>query len=279
MTEHNDKAASRDPNVTEFFDSVTELFDSVFDGWRKSSTVREIWRRVYGEDYPEEADPMSFVTLTDLRRIASKIHVGPGQTLVDLGCGCGGPGLWVARATGANLLGVDLSRLAVELAAQRAVSFRLAERARFQTGDFVATGLPPAAFDGAMSVDTLWIVPDKVGAVREVARILRPGARFIFTTWDIDLVPPGFPPQVEDHHQLLREAGFRVETYEETPAWEERERAVYEGLRAAQDDVILEMGEAAARPLLAEATLLPGLADGVDYLSRMRRVLVSALRP
>lgn len=271
MAEPNNREASTHPNLT-------ELFNTIFDGWVKSSTVRQIWRRVYGEDYPEEADPMSFVTLTDLRRIAQEIHVGPSQSFVDLGCGCGGPGLWVARKTGANLVGVDLSQVAVEHAAQRAVSFGLAQRPRFQSGDWVATGLPAAAFDGAMSVDALFIVPDKVAAAHEVARILRRGARFIFTTWDIDLAPTGFPPQVKDHRPLLREAGFTVETYEETPAWEERERAVYEGLREAQANVIAEMGEAAARPLLDEATLLPGLADGTDYLSHMRRILVAARR-
>ena len=129
-----------------------------------------------------------------------------------------------------------------------------------------------------MSVDALWLVPDKAAAAHEAARILRRGACFVFTTWDIDLAPTGFPPQAADHRPLLREAGFAVETYQETPAWEERERAVYEGLRNAEAKVIVEMGEAAARPLLDEATLLPGLSDGTDYLSHMRRILVVARR-
>ena len=96
MAEPNNKEASTSPNWP-------ELFNTLFEGWVNSPTVRQIWRRVYGENYPEEADPMSSVTLTDLRRIAQDIHVGPSQTFVDLGCGCGGPGLWVARETGANL--------------------------------------------------------------------------------------------------------------------------------------------------------------------------------
>ena len=32
-------------------------------------TLRRIWRGAYGRDYPEEADPFGFVTVTDLRRI------------------------------------------------------------------------------------------------------------------------------------------------------------------------------------------------------------------
>jgi ubiquinone/menaquinone biosynthesis C-methylase UbiE len=269
MAESSSKEEMTQPNWA-------ELFNIGFEGWAKSATVRHVWHKVYGEDYPEEVDPLSFVTVTDLRRIAQALRVGSGQTFVDLACGRGGPGLWVARESGAALVGIDFSQVAVEHATQRTDAFGLAGRARFQLGDFTATGLPAAALDGAMSVDALCFVPDKAAAVREVARILRSGARFVFTTWDIDVVAADWPPQVNDHRPVLREAGFAVETYEETPEWEPRQRAVYEGLRGAQVQVIAEMGEAAAGPLLAEANLLPGLADGTDYLAHMRRILVVA---
>jgi ubiquinone/menaquinone biosynthesis C-methylase UbiE len=269
MAELSSKEGTTQPNRA-------ELLNIVFEGWAKSATVRRVWHDVYGEDYSEEVDPISFVTLTDLRRIAQELQVGPGQTFVDLACGRGGPGLWVARDRGATLVGLDFSRVAVEQATQRIGLFGLAGRARFQVGDFTATGLPTTAFHGAMSVDALWSVSDKVAAVREVARLLRSGARFVFTTWDVEVAPAAWPPQLNDHRPVLREAGFTVETYEETPEWEPRQRAVYEGLRGAQAQVMAEMGEVAAGPLLAEANLLPGLADGTDYLAHMRRILVVA---
>jgi len=255
---------------------VAELFNTGFAGWSKSPTLRHVWRKVYGGDYPEEVDPFSFVTVTDLRRIAQELRVGPGQTFADLACGRGGPGLWVARESGAALVGVDFSRVAVEHATQRIGAFGLSGRAWFQVGDFTATNLPATALDGAMSVDALWLVPDKAAAIREVARLLRSGAHFVFTTWDVDLLPPGWPPQLSDHRPTLREAGFTVESYGETPEWEPRQRAAYEGLRGVEAKVIAEMGEAAGRPLIAEANLLPGLVDGTDYLARQRRILAVA---
>ena len=54
---------------------------------RKSPTVRQIWRDAYGDDFPDKAEPLSYVTLTDLRRIASTLGVGPGATIVNLGSG------------------------------------------------------------------------------------------------------------------------------------------------------------------------------------------------
>ncbi len=186
-----------------------ERFDAIYSVVSGSATYWNIQRDVYGPQYAEEAAPYSFVTLVDLERIATAIGVLPGQTLVDIGCGQGGPGMWVARTTGAQLTGIDISPIAVAQAAGRAMAFGLEGRARFQTGEFAATGMPDAAFDAAISVDVLWVAPDKPAALREVARILRPGGTFVFTSWDFATSPPD-EPQPSHHEPLLREAGFAI---------------------------------------------------------------------
>src|SRR5207302_1339153 len=81
-----------------------EDFDVKFAAVGNSSTLRRIWLEAYGNDYSQEVEPYSFVTLTLLRRIAQQLRVGPGQSFADLGCGRGGPGLWVARELGASLI-------------------------------------------------------------------------------------------------------------------------------------------------------------------------------
>lgn len=251
-----------------------ERWDANFAGRARGQTLERIWRAAYGEEYPQEADPNGWTTLSELRRIASELRVGPRETFVDLGCGAGGPGLWVARATGAAVVGIDVSAVAVEQATRRASVSGLGERAHFQVGDFQATGLPDAAFDGAMSVDVLLLVPDKPAAVREVARILRPGARFIFTTRDVDL--PSLrgitAAQVADHRPLLVAAGFVVEAYEEPPDWERGQQAVYAGILDAQSLLIEEMGEPAARRWIEQAQQRP------DELPHARSILVVARR-
>lgn len=45
--------------------------------------------------------------------MADALRVGPGQKIADLGCGRGGPGQWIARATGAGLVGIDVSEVAL----------------------------------------------------------------------------------------------------------------------------------------------------------------------
>ena len=237
-----------------------------------------ILREVYGDDYPAEADPRSFITLTELRRIALELRVGPGQTIVDLGCGHGGPGLWVARETGAALIGIDLSAAAIDLAPGRAEDFGLAQRAIFHVGDITATGLADRSVDGTMSVDVLWAVADKGAVLHECARILKPGARFVFTSWDRERNPPGYPPPFTNHEPLLRAAGFSVHEYAVQSGAEERRRAVYERALAARDELVREEGEEGVRRILFEARATLGLEDGVDYLSFSRRILVVAQR-
>ncbi|MFC5992628.1 class I SAM-dependent methyltransferase [Pseudonocardia hispaniensis] len=245
-----------------------------------SATRRRIRREVYGSEYPEDVDPRSFVTRSQLRRLAQELRVGPGNQIVDLGCGQGGPGLWAARQTGAGLLGIDLSDHAIASAARRAAELGLADRARFSVGDIVATGLPDATFDAAMSIDVLWAVPDKAGALCEAARILKPGARFVLTSWDRDRTPPGaLAPAVGDHRPLLAHAGFVVEHYNVDPAAERLRRIFYKRIVAAEETLKLEVGHEATSRLMFEAKGNLGLTDGVDYLVHSRRIFVVARRP
>jgi SAM-dependent methyltransferase len=242
----------------------------------ESPTRQRIRREVYGDEYPVEADPRSFVTLTELRAIARDLGVGAVQTIVDLGCGQGGPSCWVARETGAALVGIDLSTVGVARASERAQNLGLADRTRFQVGDITSTGLPEASFDAAMSIDVIWSVPDKLGVLREAARILRPGARFVFTNWDRDRTPPGYLPPLADHRPLLERAGFEIETYRVQPDAETKRRAYHEAIVAAEQGLVQEMGEEAAARLMFEAKGALGLTDGVDYLAHSRRIYVVA---
>ena len=147
--------------------------------------LKRIYRDAFGDENPEEANPSAFFSQTTLRRLAVALHVGPGKTIVDLGCGHGGPGLWVAQELGANLIGIDLSPGGVALARERAAELGLtAKRAVFQVGDMTATGLPDHRCDAAMSLDVLTFVPNKAAAVNEVARVLRPQGYFAFTSWE-----------------------------------------------------------------------------------------------
>lgn len=256
---------------------ATEAFDRSHGGRMKSAAVEGIYRAAFGDDYPADAQPNAFYSGATLRRLADALRVGPGQTVADLGCGHGGPGVWVARRAGANLIGFDLSPVGIDLARRRAAAVGLGERARFVVGDLTTTGLPDASCDAVMSMDVLVFVPDKAAAIGEAARILHPGGRFAFTTWEQlgDSALRSHPlagvresTRIADHRPLLEGAGFAVETYEEPPGWRRQQRALAEGIAAAAADVAADMG--AHYPAMARGFL--------DDLPLLRYVFVVARR-
>jgi SAM-dependent methyltransferase len=252
-----------------------ETFDAAFLASASSPTLMAIVREVYGSEYPEDAEPYSFVTVSDLRRISDVLAVGAGQTVLDLCCGRGGPGLCVAQATGASLIGVDWSPVGVAHAQKAALRMGLADRAWFEVADASATGLPDESCDAVMSIDALQLVPDRPAAIREVARVLRPGGVFAFTTWEIDPRASNDSAEqrlVRDHTPTLEAAGLRVEYRAPIPGSREYEKGFFEGILAHRDELTAEMGPAVAGEMCEEAnTVLP-------KLDAARRVLIVARR-
>ena len=108
--------------------------------------MRAVWRRA-DPDLPAEVEPFSFVSAALLGHVARALGLSPSETLVDLGCGHGGPDLWLARLAGASLVGVDFSAVAVGQASRRAGSFGPQGRARFVVGDLGSAGLAEVAVE------------------------------------------------------------------------------------------------------------------------------------
>jgi ubiquinone/menaquinone biosynthesis C-methylase UbiE len=250
--------------------STAEASDGIFAALAQSPTIRRIWREAYGDEYPEEAQPFGFITLSMLQRIAREARVETGQTLGDLACGSGGPGLWVARTTGARLVGMDYSSVAIQQARQRGAAFGLSDRADFLISEITAIPLPDASLDAAMSVDAFQFFPDQPAALREIARILRLGARLVLTTWDASHPRAQGTRHSSQYQTMLQETGFALESYEAIPDWEKSQGAVYAGILAEQESLTVELGEIVANKLFFEAREFPArVAD-------RRRVLIVA---
>jgi len=68
--------------------------------------------------------------------VCRKLRLGPGETLLDIGCGWGGLSMWAARHYGARAHGVTLSRAQAEWAAARIMEEGLGDRCRVEHRDF-----------------------------------------------------------------------------------------------------------------------------------------------
>jgi ubiquinone/menaquinone biosynthesis C-methylase UbiE len=259
------------------FLSRTRAWDAFYAEPRVAEFRRGLYLEAFGEEYPSEEATDGYITRSELSQMANALHVGPGQKIADLGCGRGGPGQWIARVTGASLVGIDFSDVALGQARARARQLGISSgTVSYQTASFDATGLDAASVDGAISIDVIWAIPDKLAGFAETARILKPGARFVFTDWERDLSPPGYPPPVNDHRPLLEATGFEVELHQLGPHADSLRRAFYEKMLRRQSKLVRDLDEKTAQSNLREARAWLGLLDGVDYMQHSRRVLVVA---
>ncbi|MBT2389272.1 methyltransferase domain-containing protein [Streptomyces sp. ISL-1] len=131
-------------------------------------------------------DPITYldrVAATDLgrsykSRMLDELEIGPGQTVLDLGCGPGTDLSTLAEAVTATgtVIGVDHDQDTVDAARDRtakqsAVTVRL--------GDVHDLPLPDHTADRARTDRVLQHVADPAQALREVRRVLRPGGRLV----------------------------------------------------------------------------------------------------
>lgn len=98
----------------------------------------------------------------------------PGRKVLDAGSG-DGTLVSALAGRGAQVTGVDADPAMLPVARARAG----ASGASFLQGRVERLPLPDASFDVVVAVTVLCFVPDPAGALRELARVLRPGGRLV----------------------------------------------------------------------------------------------------
>jgi SAM-dependent methyltransferase len=241
-------------------DPVAEGYDAVYSAWRSSAAFHTIWAQHAVEgDAAAGFEHLNFAPVGELRRLVAALDLRPGARLLDVACGAGGPGLWVARETGARVVGIDLSRVGTRLAAERTAGLGVTG-ASFVVGSATSIPLASGCVSGAMSIDSLQYVPDKHAAFAEIARVLGPAGHFAFTAFELESsrvaeLPVLGDDPVGDYRPILEACGFSLDRYEETPGWDARLTAAYGAVIDAEPQLRPEMGDAATDSLLLEMSL------------------------
>jgi SAM-dependent methyltransferase len=152
-------------------------YNSVYDEF-DSPLMRRVRAQAYGEDIGQH----SWVTTRDLRGDIDRLRLAPSHHLLDVGCGPGGPLTYVLRSVGCRGTGLDLSADAVDLARRRVASLGLDGAATITEADLnCPLPIQGNSVDAAMSLDVVLHVDDRSALFREIARVLAPGGRFLFT--------------------------------------------------------------------------------------------------
>jgi cyclopropane fatty-acyl-phospholipid synthase-like methyltransferase len=113
--------------------------------------------------------------------VVDRLPVGPGQHVLDLGCGHGGPALMVARRTGARVTGISISAEQVTRARAGAAMAGLSDQVQFERANAMDLPFAPGSFDAVMAFESIIHMPDRQHILRQVHDMLRPGGRLVLT--------------------------------------------------------------------------------------------------
>jgi len=144
------------------------------------------------------------------KRIVGRLGLKPGDSVLEIGTGPGWFSPKIAKAIRpGRLVLFDIQREMLALAEQRLTK---AGATNFQcvAGDAVNLPFEAGQFDGVLLVTVLGEITEPGTALREVARVLKPGGRVVITE------QLGDPDHVRRAalETMAREAGLRVERIE-----------------------------------------------------------------
>jgi SAM-dependent methyltransferase len=116
----------------------------------------------------------------DTYRAWDRAGFGPGQTLLDVGCGPGFATFDLADRVGPSgrVIAIDLSERYVDFLRRQAAA-RGAATIEARTGRVEALDLPEASADGAFARWVFTFIPEPERVARGIARALRPGGRLL----------------------------------------------------------------------------------------------------
>jgi SAM-dependent methyltransferase len=139
---------------------------------------RQLRQEIYGEDIGQN----SWLTADEYRAWLTWLELSPEAQALEVGCGSGGPALFLAQETGARVTGIDVDAHGVKRANRMARELGMAERTQFQQAD-ASQPLPFAdgSFDAIVCIDAINHLPDRLTVLHEWRRLLKPDGRLLFT--------------------------------------------------------------------------------------------------
>ncbi len=150
----------------------------------------------------------------------------PHVRVVDVGCGVGGPGRFLADRYGCQVIGVDVVPERVKAATALTKLTGLTRRVSHRLADATALPFPDSAFHQVWMLDASMRVRDKTALFGELARVLKQGGLLVLhDQWGLPPAmrpvmrrAPCFAPALGQLLRHLERAGFRLLAWQDTTA-------------------------------------------------------------
>jgi len=125
-------------------------------------------------------------------RLADLCQIKEGDVVLDVGCGSGATPVYLAQTRGCHVTGVDILPRMIDRALELASKKNVSDLTEFRAADAQELPFPDEQFDAVITESVTAFPEDKGRAVREYARVLKPGGYVGLneSTWLKTPVPP-----------------------------------------------------------------------------------------
>ncbi|MDQ7018680.1 MAG: cyclopropane-fatty-acyl-phospholipid synthase family protein [Robiginitomaculum sp.] len=279
LHEFNPIAKSRE-NASHHYDLTEELYRMFLDDDMQYSC---------GYFINPEKDTLEEAQIAKKRRIAAKLDLKDGMSVLDIGCGWGGMGLYLAQLADVKVTGIALAKEQLRVANARAEEMKLTGRVSFEYQDYREV---TEKYDRIVSVGMI----EHVGAqhldeyFRSVQKLLKPGGRAVIHSIGRQnppgttnafirkyIFPGGYSPSISEAFASVERVGlwvddcevWRLHYYYTIMHWRERFLAHWDEALKLYDERFCRMWE----------FYLTGVALGFKYGTNMNfQLILSHLR-
>ena len=156
--------------VNQYYDLATDFYEF---GWGEHFHFAPRWKK---EKFLASLERHE-------RHLARKLRLYPGMEVLDVGCGVGGPARYIAKHTGAKIVGVNNTAYQISRGEKHTQKAKLNHLVSFQKADFMALPAEDGRFDAVYTIEASCHAPDRVKLFQELRRVMKPGALFGGYEW------------------------------------------------------------------------------------------------
>jgi 24-methylenesterol C-methyltransferase len=173
--------------VDTFYNLVTDIYEW---GWGQSFHFSPA---VPGKSHREE-------TRLHEEKVADLLKLKPGQRVLDVGCGVGGPMRAIAAYSQSHITGITINDYQVARARSHNKKARLDHLCEVVCGNFMTMPFEDNSFDGAYSIEATCHAPVLQDVYAEVFRVLKPGSLYVTYEW---VTTPQFRADNAEHVEII----------------------------------------------------------------------------
>ncbi|KEQ82177.1 putative tocopherol O-methyltransferase [Aureobasidium pullulans EXF-150] len=198
--------------------------------------------------------------------LAHMINIKENHTVLDVGCGIGGPAREIATFAGCKVVGVNNNRYQIERATALTAKRGLSEKVSFVQGNFMHLSFLDNTFDAVYAIEATCHAPVLEGVYSQMYRVAKPGATVEIYEW----VMTDRYDEANPEHRKIRHGIERGNGISNMVTRKEAERAFKNaGFELLHDEDLAERSD--ARPWYAPLSGNINYATGAwDVLGAIR---------